>query len=112
MTRGDAERLRDVLEAAGRIRRHRSRAGVVPKDLLLDAVKYQLVVIGEAVKGVGTTTRSQQPEVSWQKIAGLRDLLAHEYFRIDSRRIDSIVDLELSDLERAARQLLSGHPSG
>ena len=106
MTRRAADCLVDILEAIARVRRHRSHAGLVPEDLLRDAVIYQLVVVGEAVKGVDMATRAQRTDVDWKKIAGLRDLLTHEYFRIDHGRIDDITDQELGDLESAARALL------
>ena len=105
MTRDDTERLGDVLSAIRRIRRHRSRTGV-PADLLRDAVSYQLIVIGEAVKGMGVATRERRPEVGWREIAGLRDRLTHEYFRIESIRIDELLGEPLDALEQAIDGLL------
>jgi len=49
----------------------------------LDAVVRNLEVIGEAVKMLPDEIRSRQPDVDWQKIAGLRDILIHRYFGID-----------------------------
>ena len=51
----------------------------------MDAVVRNLEIIGEAVKHLPDQTRAQHPEVDWQKIAGLRDILIHEYFGIDLR---------------------------
>jgi len=48
-----------------------------------DAVVRRLVVLGEAVKGLPEQFRARYPEVPWRSIAGARDVLVHEYFRVD-----------------------------
>src|SRR5256885_16866793 len=65
------------------------------------------VVIGEAVKHLAQDTRSSAPEIPWADIASLRDLIAHEYFRIDIDRMLEIVARDLSPLEQAIDRLLS-----
>jgi uncharacterized protein with HEPN domain len=63
-------------------------------------------VIGEAVKNLRPETRKSAPEIPWSDIAGLRDLIAHEYFRIDIHRVLEIVERDLPPLERAIDELL------
>lgn len=46
-------------------------------DKTYDAVVRNLEIIGEAVKHLPEDVRIQCPEVEWQKIAGLRDIIAH-----------------------------------
>ncbi len=41
----------------------------------VDAVLYNLAVIGEAVKHVPEDFRNRHLEVEWRKIAGLRDII-------------------------------------
>jgi uncharacterized protein with HEPN domain len=65
------------------------------------------VIVGEAVKGLGDAARAARPELPWKQIAGLRDLLTHEYFRIAMSDIEKIVDRDLAALEDAARAMLS-----
>ena len=48
-----------------------------------DAVLRNLEVIGEAVKRLPADLRRQAPEIPWQDIAGLRDILIHEYEGVD-----------------------------
>ena len=102
--RGDSEHLSDIAAAIKAIRAHLATADV-STDLRRDAILYNLLVIGEAVKALGEQTRARQPEVPWRQIAGLRDLIAHEYFRIDMDEIQSIVDQELKALSSAIAAL-------
>ncbi len=52
-------------------------------------------------------TRARQPDIDWPGIAGLRDIIAHEHFRIDAERIDELIGEPLDVLERAVHELLA-----
>lgn len=111
MSRDEQERLRDIKDAITAIRRHLKQAGDttdgMQDPLLHDALLFQFVVIGEAVKNLRPETRESAPEIPWADIAGLRDLIAHEYFRIDIHRVLEIVERDLPPLEQAIAALLS-----
>lgn len=110
MSRGEHERLRDIKDAIGAIHDHLKRLDrAAPKmddSLLHDALLFQFVVIGEAVKHLAPETRDSAPEIPWTDIAGLRDLIAHEYFRIDIHRVLEIVERDLPPLEQAIDRIL------
>ena len=61
-------------------------------------------MIGEAVKRLPAEFRTSHSGIEWQKIAGLRDMLIHEYFGIDLDILWDVVQNKLSDLESVARQ--------
>lgn len=111
MSRNEKERLRDIKDAIAAIRQHLEQAGetsAAKEDPLLhDALLFQFVVIGEAVKNLTPETRESAPEIPWADIAGLRDLIAHEYFRIDIHRVLEIVERDLPPLEQAIDGLLN-----
>jgi uncharacterized protein with HEPN domain len=111
MSRDEQERLRDIKDAITAIHQHLLRvgdtAGTKEDPLLHDALLFQFVVIGEAVKHLNPETRDSAPEIPWTDIAGLRDLIAHEYFRIEIHRVLEIVERDLPPLERAINRMLT-----
>jgi len=111
VSRNERERLRDIKDAIVAIRDHLAGAGeeLADKDaaLLHDALLFQFVVIGEAVKHLTTDTRESAPEIPWADVAGLRDLIAHEYFRIEIDRVLAVVERDLPPLEQAIDRLLA-----
>ncbi len=72
----------------------------------IDAVVRNLEIIGEAVKKLPEDLRAKYPEVSWKKIAGLRDILIHEYYGIDIEIIWDIVTNKLPPLVKQVDKLL------
>jgi len=101
--------LDDILEASGRIRDYTSGLtleGFKNDTKTLDAVVRNLEVIGEAAKKVPDDVRSRYPDVEWKKIAGLRDILIHEYFGIDVNIIWDILKNKLPSLEKQVRKIL------
>ncbi len=61
-----------------------------------DAVLRNLAVIGEAVRSLPSETRDRVTDVPWAAIAGLRNIVVHEYFRVNPDLIIDIVDDQLA----------------
>lgn len=102
--------LEDMLEAIRRIRRYTSGLSgeAFSKDeKTLDAVIRNLEVIGEAAKRVPEAVRAGQTNVEWKKIAGLRDVLIHEYFGIDVEIVWDVVQNKLPALEEQVERILA-----
>ena len=74
-----------------------------------DAVIRNLEVIGEAIKKIPEDVRTRYPLVEWKKIAGVRDILVHEYFGIDVEIVWDILQNKLAPLEIQMRQILADH---
>lgn len=71
-----------------------------------DAVLRNLAVIGEAVRALPAASREAFPDIPWASIAGLRNVVVHEYFRVDPDLILDIIDTQLADV---ADRLSQGH---
>lgn len=113
MSRVELERLEDIMDAIAAIHEHLAIAdehGWHRSDLVRDALLYNLVIIGEAVKHVGSETTARRPDIQWRQIAGLRDLLAHQYFRIRMEEIDEIVKTHLPQLDAAVKEIIAEEP--
>ena len=67
----------------------------------LYAVERALQVMAESTQRLSPELRRAHPEVEWRAIAGLRNVLLHDYFGIDSGRIREIVDDDLPVFEQA-----------
>ena len=68
-------------------------------DLIVDAVSRNLEIIGEAAKNIPEDIRKKYPYIEWQKIAGLRDVLIHDYFGIDLLILWDIVKNKVPELK-------------
>ena len=48
-----------------------------------DAVVRQLEIIGEATKRISKELRNINPQIPWSDMAGMRDILIHDYIDVD-----------------------------
>ena len=51
------------------------------------AVIHQLLIVGEAVKRLSDDFRQEHPSVPWRMIAGMRDILIHQYVAVDLHEV-------------------------
>lgn len=76
---------------------------------VLGGICMQLVYIGETVKVIDKKTGGEYlnryPEVPWVEIMGLRNLLAHEYHKVDEEEIFSIIQSDLDDLRATVQRM-------
>jgi uncharacterized protein with HEPN domain len=101
--------LEDIVEAIRKIRSYTTSLSfqTFSSDVkTFDAVIRNLEIIGEAIKGVPEDVRSRYMDVEWKRIAGLRDILIHEYFGVDVEIIWDIIQNKLPVLERQIKQML------
>ena len=73
----------------------------------MDAVVRNLEIIGEAIKKIPDEIRAKYPDVEWKKIAGLCDILIHEYFGIDTEIIWDVILNKLPALAGQIRKILN-----
>lgn len=100
--------LDDILDSIGKIEKYTegiSYKEFVKNSLVVDGVVRNLEIIGEAVKNLPAEIKRKYPEVEWKKVAGLRDILIHEYFGIDTKILWDIVTDKITELKSSMKKI-------
>lgn len=108
MSRDADQRFADILAAIERCQRYRDRLDDPDESIAAmayDAILRNLAVIGEAVRSLPDAIKATYPATPWASIAGLRNIVIHEYFRVDRDLIADIVANELRPLAEAISRL-------
>lgn len=108
MTKDPRVYLAHILECAQKIERFTADGkGRFLRDAMVqDAVLRNFEIIGEAAKRLDDSYRTAHPEIPWRALAGLRDVLIHQYEGVDPERVWPIVERELPNLRAAIAALL------
>lgn len=65
-----------------------------------DAIIRRIEIIGEAVKNIPEDMKNRYPDIPWKRIAGMRDILIHEYFGIDLELTWEVAKEEIFELKK------------
>lgn len=81
-------RIQDILEAAQQINGHIQGLDFevfASNRLLIDAIFFNLAIIGEAASHVPVEIQMRHPELPWDDMRSNRNIIIHEYFRVNLR---------------------------
>jgi uncharacterized protein with HEPN domain len=110
VSRDAGARFADIIAAIERCRRyseHLDDQDELIAAMAYDAILRNLAVIGEAVRSLPDEVKSAAPTTPWMSIAGLRNIVIHEYFRVDASLVGEIVREELEPLANAIAELIT-----
>lgn len=105
MSRGDDERVADILEAAAELAMvvEVGRGPFATSLLHVRAAERLLEIIGEASSSLSGEFKAAHGDIAWRDVAALRILLAHHYHRIDLDQVWEIATAAVPDLVERLR---------
>jgi uncharacterized protein with HEPN domain len=106
----DRQSLEDMLRAARKIldyARDTTRETLPAVPMRLDAVLYEIVVLGEAARRLSQEVRASHPNVPWRDIIGMRSIVSHGYDQIDDDELWQVIFRDLPQLIDRLETLLA-----
>ncbi len=99
---GNRQRIEHALDAITEIEQYTRGQTLIEfsqNSMMRFACIKQIEIIGEACNHIGASIREALPEIEWRSIVGLRNLLIHEYFGVDTPLIWSVVTVDIPQLK-------------
>lgn len=108
----DRIRLLHIVEAIERIQSYADQAAdsFFTNSMVQDAVIRNIQVIGEAARALSDEFKETHPEIPWREISATRNLVIHEYFRVDLHIIWDAIKRDLPRLKAAVERHLEQSP--
>ena len=100
--------LNDIIESIERIQKYAfniSYEQLIEDKKTFDAIVHNLMIIGEGVKQIPDELRKEYPQIPWREIAGMRDIITHTYFRINSRLVWNVINQDLVQLKECIQSI-------
>lgn len=108
---GDKERLGHILDAITEIETYTKNIEL--KDFLANSMMRfasikQIEIIGEAANHITSETRALFSDIEWRQIVGMRHVLIHEYFGVDSNLVWQVIRNDIPHLKAAINNIYTG----
>jgi uncharacterized protein with HEPN domain len=106
----DSLKIKDVLHAIRLIQtftENETLASFIKSELIQSAVIRQFEIIGEAGSKISETTQIEFTTIPWRSIKAFRNLLIHEYFKVDAAEVWTTIQTDLPGLKEQMEYILS-----
>lgn len=103
-------RIGDILESISRIKKYTSGYSFndfEEDEKTVDSVLRNLEIIGEASRHIPKNIKARYPELPWQEMNTMRNIVIHEYHGVNLRIIWTTIALDLPPLVRQLKQILA-----
>ncbi len=86
--------------------KHVSEDSFYQNEILKRAIVRSIEIIGEASKKLNPDFKIEHAHIPWKKMAGMRDVLIHDYMGVDYELVWEVVFRHLPEMESAIQDLL------
>ncbi|MCK5149823.1 DUF86 domain-containing protein [Candidatus Pacearchaeota archaeon] len=100
------QHILESIENVEKFSRGLTKKGLIKSRLKQSAIIREIEIIGEATKNLSIGFTNKFPYVEWNKIAGMRDKLIHNYFGVDLDKIWGVIKKDLSLLKKEIKNIL------
>src|SRR5438876_588162 len=107
------DRLQDILDAIAQIEAEQAKGkdAFDASPLMQVWMVHHLMIIGEAVRGLDPGLKKKYPAVPWREIAGMRNILVHDYFRINQGIVWETVEKHVPQVKAEVERMLAELPA-
>jgi uncharacterized protein with HEPN domain len=111
--RRERERLLDILEAIERIEKYAEggKETFESDELIQTWIVHHIEIIGEACRSLSNDFQATFSNIPWADIVGMRNILIHHYFGIDTNAVWSVVEKDLPELKLNIQEILKNFES-
>ncbi len=101
--------VQHVIECIGRIAEDSApgRDVVFASHTLQDAIVRNLQVLCESTQRIDELHKNRHPDINWTAIAGMRNVLVHDYFEVDFGTVWDVLVRDLPPLDKAMHAILA-----
>jgi uncharacterized protein with HEPN domain len=105
-------RLQDILDAIQQIEIEavKGKAAFDGSELIQVWMVHHLLIIGEAARSIDPAVRQRYPSIPWRQIGGMRNILVHDYFRINHEVVWETIEKHVPSLKKDVQQILQTLP--
>jgi len=102
--------LEDILESIEKIASYIENSSEIEFEKnpeKQDAVIRRIEIIGEAVKNISFDTRNEYPQIPWREMAGMRDIVVHEYFGVSIGMVWRVAFSDIQNLKSDIEKIIA-----
>lgn len=111
--RNDRMLLEDIQEAIAIVLQYTpdARSAFDADPPLQSHLIRHIQIIGEAAWRLSDAFKNQHPEVPWRRIAAMRHVLVHDYFRVDLDQVWIVATIDIPALQPQLDAIVNAMPA-
>jgi uncharacterized protein with HEPN domain len=110
--RSARDRLLDILDAIAKIqsRLPSDKASFMSNEMLQVWMVHYIMIVGEAARAIDSAFKQNHPSIPSAQISGMRNILVHDYFRINQEHVWTTIENDIPELKPRIEEILRNLP--